>query len=262
MSDKELGTSGFSQHSGKFPYIYRALVVDNDDPLQLGRIKARIYPMLSGITDANLLPWIIPAMSLFTGAGDGIGLFCVPTIDSYVYVFFEQGDMYQPVYFAESQTGTKGLPTDRTTNYPNRRVWKTSSGIIIYIDDTDKHIKIVHPTGTYILLDTDGNITLDPNSTHRAIISAFSRSVTLKSGGTLNGDDGGLILFAGPVTFILPSASSYPGLEYVFKKLDAVTVATIGNTIEPDPNPYRLLTGIYSTLHVISGGSTNMWHVI
>lgn len=150
----------FKKFSGKYYGMYRGKILDNNDPSQLGRCRIQIYPMFSEISVAADLPWATPAMSLFEGAGTGIGSFCVPDIDTFVFCFFEEGDIYQPVYFAEAQTAGKGLPTERTTNYPNRKVFKTSSGIVIYIDDTAKVVKIKTAQDIYFQLD-DTNKTID-----------------------------------------------------------------------------------------------------
>lgn len=164
MSD--IGRTPFQQFEGKIQGNYRALVVDNDDPSQLGRIKARIYPWYEGIEAASI-PWARPAMPLSVGAQSGAGSFCVPDVDSHVFVFFEAGDPYQPIYFAEAQNGVSGLPSDRITNYPNRRVFETKSGIVNYIDDTAKIVKLKTPNGLEITVNdttkviemkTNGNI--------------------------------------------------------------------------------------------------------
>lgn len=193
---RDVGTTNLNLHKDTFPGIYRAKVEDNNDPSQLGRIKVRIYPMLADV-EAVLLPWAVPMYPIWEGAGTGIGFFAIPDVGTYVFVMFEQGDIYQPVYIGEAPTGTKGLPTERTTNYPNRKVWKTSSGLRFIVDDTAKQIivqtaggivgtiddialtvkietaggivgtiddiastvRLDHPTGTYILVDTTGKIT-------------------------------------------------------------------------------------------------------
>lgn len=160
MGDTKLGTTGLAIHQDKFVGIYRGKVLDNNDPEFFGRVKIQIYPMFADITDATLLPWSVPAMGLFDGAGNGTGAFAVPKIGTFVYVFFEQGDMYQPVYFAEAQTAQKGLPLDRLINYPNSKVWRTSSGTEISIDDTLNRVILLHPTGSFIVIDTLGNITI------------------------------------------------------------------------------------------------------
>ena len=141
---------------------YRAKVVDVSDPLLAGRIKIQVYPVMKDI-EAEDLPWAVPAMPLFSGAGAGYGSFCVPAMDSFVFCFFENGDMYQPVYFAEAQTGLHGIPASAKTNYPNRKVLKTKNGIEIIVDDTKGHetISILHPKGSSIVFDEDGKVKIN-----------------------------------------------------------------------------------------------------
>lgn len=155
--DREIGTTGFKQTTTTFDGIYRAKVVDNIDSEMLGRVKAQIYPMLATV-DAPNLPWCVPAYPIWEGAGNGTGYFAVPDIGSYIFVFFEQGDIYQPVYFAEAPTKTKGLPADRITNYPNRKVMQTTTGIVFMVDDTASVITVLHPTGASLTIQGDGQI--------------------------------------------------------------------------------------------------------
>lgn len=143
----------------KFYRFYRARVLDNDDSLKLGRVKLNVLTLFDGISKDDL-PWATPAMPLFTGSGSGYGNFAVPEVGSQVWCFFEAGDFNQPVYFAEAPDGVRGLPSERTTNYPYRKVFKSKNGVVIYIDDADLEIKVNHPSGAYLLIDEDGNITI------------------------------------------------------------------------------------------------------
>ena len=155
---RDLGSTTFEKHDDRFLGIYRGEVLDNVDPLQYGRIKVKVYPMMSSITDSTLLPWAAAAQPIFDGSGADYGTFAVPMIGTKVWVFFEQGSVYQPVYFAEAPDAINGLPSVRTTNYPNRKVWRTSGGVEIYIDDTSKEIKLTQSTGTTITLNSSGDI--------------------------------------------------------------------------------------------------------
>jgi len=148
---------------------YRAKVLDNLDPLKLGRVKLEIYPILIGI-EADFLPWATPAMPIFDGAGLNTGSFIVPKNDTMVYCFFENGDIYQPVFFAEATDGKKGLPTSREINYPNRKVWRTDSGIEVFIDDTEQEVYIYHPSTTDIKIDKSGNIDINGNKDISVIV--------------------------------------------------------------------------------------------
>jgi len=140
--------------------FYRATVVDNVDSSKLGRIKVQISGIFKSDIPTSQLPWAVPAYPIFTGAGVGYGSFAVPEIGSFVFVFFEGRDVYQPVYFLEAPSGVHGLPAERITNYPFRKVIKTKNGITVYIDDSSKEIKVSHPTGTYLEIDTNGKVTV------------------------------------------------------------------------------------------------------
>jgi len=157
------------QKDNKFHGIYRGKVLDNNDPDKYGRLKIQVYPMMSELI-AEELPWSKPAMPIFEGAGlvtpddvpsGGIGSFIVPKINTYLFVFFEAGDIYSPVFFAEAPTATRGLPTIKDTNYPNRKVLRTRSGIEIYLDTQINEIKVLHPTGTFITITETGGIIIN-----------------------------------------------------------------------------------------------------
>lgn len=149
----------FKKDTTKFTGSYRGKVLDTDDPDKLGRIKVCILGVFDGIETVSL-PWAIPAMPLFSGSGIDFGHLAIPEKDSFVWCFFEAGDFYQPVYFAEALSGLHGLPVERETDYPNTRVMKTKNGIVITINDKlgSEEIKVVHPTGSYLVIDKDGNI--------------------------------------------------------------------------------------------------------
>lgn len=151
----------FEQADLHFPYMYRGVVLDNNDPDKRGRIKVRVFGIFTADILTTNLPWAAPAQSIFSGAGSGFGHFAVPEVNSQVFVFFEGGDLYQPVYWAEAPNGVHGLPSERTINYPNRRIIKTKAGLGVYIDDTDLKIRIVHPTGKYIEMNSSGDVTID-----------------------------------------------------------------------------------------------------
>jgi hypothetical protein len=151
--------SEFDRDTVKFAGFYRAVILDNVDPLKLGRVKLNVLGVYKDIASSDL-PWSVPAFSIGFGSGSGYGNFSVPNVGSSVFVFFEAGDLYQPVYFASAPDGVHGLPTDRITNYPDRNVVKAPSGIVIYIDDHDKVVKLVHPTGKYVQMNESGDVTI------------------------------------------------------------------------------------------------------
>ncbi len=75
----------------KFLGKYRATVVNNVDPMQIGRIQV-IAPDVSNVM---LSSWAMPCVPV---AGIQMGVFTVPVIGSGVWVEFEHGDPDYPIW--------------------------------------------------------------------------------------------------------------------------------------------------------------------
>ena len=70
---------------------YRGTVLNNVDPMQIGRIQAHV-PDVSGVAPTS---WAMPCLP---GAGINTGVFTVPQIGSGVWIEFEQGDPDRPIW--------------------------------------------------------------------------------------------------------------------------------------------------------------------
>jgi hypothetical protein len=171
-----------------FAGIYRGKVLDVEDPLKLGRIKIQVYPAFYRL-EKKFIPWATPAFSLFAGAGEDTGSFCVPDVDSFVFVFFECGRYSQPVYFAEAQTAQKGIPIESQSNYPSRKVWKTRQGLTVYIDESNNELSINHPSGTKIEIDSTGKVLIDSSSIELG--SSLGKSKVLTTNSVITAPSGG-----------------------------------------------------------------------
>ncbi len=188
----------------KFNDIYRAKVLATDatENNKFGRIKVEIYPMLIGeITATRIsktdnvsiegiaiadLPWATPAAALTIGAGVDIGTLAVPDVGTQVWVFFEAGDINQPVYLAAATTATLGLPPASfeiraidedpddpdKSHYPQRRVIRFNK-VEIIIDDAVGDIiinvdrDIVNTIGQNVIINVgnNANITVENDAT-------------------------------------------------------------------------------------------------
>ncbi|MEA2927515.1 MAG: hypothetical protein QOD25_4637 [Alphaproteobacteria bacterium] len=69
---------------------YRATVVNNIDPLQIGRVQVMV-PDVAGFVPST---WAMPCVPI---AGINSGLFMVPPIGSGVWIEFERGDADYPI---------------------------------------------------------------------------------------------------------------------------------------------------------------------
>ena len=77
--------------AGQFYGKYRGTVVNNIDPLQIGRIQAMV-PDVAGLIPST---WAMPCVP---AAGINTGFFTVPMIGSGVWIEFERGDPDYPIW--------------------------------------------------------------------------------------------------------------------------------------------------------------------
>ena len=239
--------------------FYRGIVVDTNDPLQSGRIQIRVYPMFKGVLDADL-PWAIKADPEFGGAAN-VGGSRVPEIGAHVYVFFESGDHRYPVYFAGApaiQAGEPDIPqlsreddntvssinSNRSTGvttasggswsepqsaynptYPHNKVYRSASGVIIEIDDTDGNTRLhlYHPSGTRHETDNSGNLVEHVEATKTTVIVGDDNiHVQGKHDTTVDGSHGIRIGTNGQVTV---------GGNYTITVTGNATVNASGNVV-------------------------------
>jgi hypothetical protein len=75
----------------RFHGKYRGTVVNNVDPMQIGRIQA-IVPDVTSIVPSS---WAMPCVPV---AGINTGVFTVPQLGSGVWIEYEQGDPDRPIW--------------------------------------------------------------------------------------------------------------------------------------------------------------------
>lgn len=75
----------------KFYGKYRGTVINNIDPMQLGRIMVMV-PDVSGFIPTS---WAMPCVPI---AGKQMGTFVVPQVGAGVWIEFEQGDPDYPIW--------------------------------------------------------------------------------------------------------------------------------------------------------------------
>lgn len=175
-------TSYLKDDSKQLSHPYKGKVVDTDEKEEekLGRIKVDI-PELWGdnANDPGGLPWVYPKYG-----STYIREFGVPDKGDVVEVEFQYGNRYLPVYtnkplFDFDEEPDK-LPDEfKTENYPKVYGNWDSIGNKYYVDKVtgkvtyyhksgtkleisgDGDIKATNPTGSFITIDKDGNMTMD-----------------------------------------------------------------------------------------------------
>lgn len=140
---------GFENTVGKYYSIYRAIVMDNDDPENLGRLKL-IIPTVSGNQGYDY--WAFPR-NVFSGKGHGVQV--VPQKGEMVWVEFEGGEPEVPVW-SHGHLAREDAPTDDTELTDKDCYWFiTPKGHKVKINDTKNTITIKHKDGQYVQFTED-----------------------------------------------------------------------------------------------------------
>lgn len=165
----------------KFYGVYRGTVVNNIDPLQIGRLMV-LVPDAGGVIPST---WAMPCVPI---AGKQMGTFMVPQIGSGVFVQFEAGDPDRPVWMggwwgdvAEVPAlALAGVPGD-----PNIVIQTTLQNGIVVSD-------LPGPTGGIMLKSTTG-ATIIVNDTGIYIQNGKGASIIM-TGPTVTINEGALVV--------------------------------------------------------------------
>ncbi len=210
MTTKRMGEEGLRWFVG--------IVVDNEDPKQLGRIRVRVVNETDDTAiPVSDLPWATPIIPITSASLNGVGR--SPTgllVGSHVFGFYLDGQEKQlPMIwgtYAKLPDGTQNsndvpalargintIPAAADPDiayleepessygalYPHNHVIQTERGHVIEVDDTDGHerIRIRHRKGTYVEINEDGRkVTKVVNDDFEIVVQ--NKNVTV--GGTCN----------------------------------------------------------------------------
>jgi len=157
---------------GRYYGKYRGIVTDNQDPADLGRIKAQV-PRLLGNVETG---WALPCLPY--GGTSEQGLYFVPDRGATVWIEFEGGDLAYPIWTG-TWWGDSELPESAA---PAQKIIKTSSGHKVVMDDDGNSIAITDSNGNTITMDSSGISISDLNQNS---ITMDGSGITL-SGATIS----------------------------------------------------------------------------
>jgi uncharacterized protein involved in type VI secretion and phage assembly len=150
---------------------YRGLVIDNLDPLQIGRIQAQV-PDVLGETPSS---WALPCIP---AAGIQAGCFIVPPIGSQVWIEFEQGDPDFPIWTGGFWGLVADVPVAALTPAPippgQNIVLQTTGQNALVLSDAPPS-----PAGGGILLSAAGGAMIVINDTGVTISNGKGATITL-----------------------------------------------------------------------------------
>lgn len=115
--------------SGQMPGLVEAIVVDNVDPDQLGRVKVK-FPTLPDMPESFWARLVMPM------AGQERGWMTIPEIDDEVLVAFVHGDINHAIVLGSLYNGVDTPPYANEDEENNLRVFQSRSGHRVTFDDT------------------------------------------------------------------------------------------------------------------------------
>ncbi len=162
---------------GRFYGLYPALVTDNQDPDNQGRVRVRL-PWAPDNDGAAYENWARLATMM---AGNNRGSWFVPDVDDEVLVGFEAGDPRRPYVLGMLWNGVDAPPETMDADN-NLKSIVSRADIRITLDDSEGAVKLT--------LSTPGG--------HSLVFDDGDRSVTAtdSSGNTIKMDSGGISITA------------------------------------------------------------------
>ena len=181
---------------------YVGVVVDNNDPERLCRIKVQIAQVFDEIS-TDLLPWALPSLNHTGGASAKTGNVDIPDIGSKVSIVFEDGNIDYPRY-SGYHVDKKTILEECRENYPNRVVVRMKNNCLLVIDKKTNEMFIRNPGALKIYvtgdleLEVKGNVQQKVHGNHVLEVSGdmstkvdgnyklSAANVGVSSKGTLN----------------------------------------------------------------------------
>jgi uncharacterized protein involved in type VI secretion and phage assembly len=153
---------------------YRGTVTNNQDPLMIGRVMARV-PDVIGDQQSS---WAMPCAPF---GGNGMGFFAIPSIGAGVWIEFEHGDPNHPIWSGCWWGNSAEMPPLLLASPFKKVMIKTEGGNTIILDDTPGTggITLDTPGGQKIVMSSTG---IEINNGKGAVIALTGPQVSVNNG--------------------------------------------------------------------------------
>ncbi len=142
MVAMDTGIAAHDRQSDRCYGKYRGLVVNNQDPQNLGRIQASVPEVLG---ETVISGWANPCAPY---TGTQAGLFAIPPVGAGVWIEFEAGDPSRPIWVG-GWWGVADVPLRPTGDpaTPTTKILRSDLGLIVALDDMAQTISISDAAG-------------------------------------------------------------------------------------------------------------------
>jgi len=166
----------------KFFGKYRGTVVNNVDPLNVGRLLVEVPDVLSLAPSS----WALPCVPLAGPTGPPMGVYMVPPIGAGVWIEFEKGDPDYPIWVGCRWGSTANVPTLALLGLPVSPsiVFQTAGQCALVISDVPGPaggIMLKSATGASMILINDLGITIQT----AGLLTVTGASVSVNEGALL-----------------------------------------------------------------------------
>lgn len=158
---------------------YRGTVTNIQDPLMMGRVRARV-PDVLGDTESS---WALPCAPF---GGSSAGFFSLPKLNAGVWIEFEHGKPDYPIWSGCWWGSAAEMPPVLLAPPYKKLLIKTEGGHSILLDDT--------PGIGGITLETSGGQKIVMNSTGIEITNGQGASIKLSANQVLVNNDGLVVM--------------------------------------------------------------------
>jgi uncharacterized protein involved in type VI secretion and phage assembly len=168
----------------QFNGVYPAVVIDNADPANSGRVQVRV-PQLSEAGEEVLEAWARMATLM---AGDNRGTWFIPDKNDEVLVAFEGGDPRQPYVIGALWNRTDSPPATMDTDN-NTKLLRSRSGVTITLNDQSGQQSFIveTPGGQRVMLkDGPGSIEITDSNGNSVKLGPSGVTVNASAKVTVN----------------------------------------------------------------------------
>jgi len=148
--------------SNQFYGKYRGTVTDIQDPLMIGRVRAKVPDVMGDLESG----WAMPCAPF---GGSGMGFFALPKVGAGVWIEFEHGDPDYPIWTGCWFGSVAEMPPPLLAPPYKKVLVMTEGGHSIVLDDTP---------GV-------GGITLETSGGQKIVLNAMGVEITSGQGGTI-----------------------------------------------------------------------------